>query len=92
MPERMWPRAEANRITKILDVSLPPAQRYPVKIEKVALELSPEFNPDPITLVQGASLKNFEGALIPKPDAHEWGILYNTNIIHPGRIRFTTRT
>ncbi len=89
MAERKRPKAEANRITKILDRSLPPEERFPVNVEKIALELTPSFNGDPITLVQGAALKNFEGALIPKPGCSEWGILYNTNIAHPGRISFT---
>jgi Zn-dependent peptidase ImmA (M78 family) len=87
--EKKRPNAEANRITKILDVSLPIEERFPVNVERVAKELTPSFNKDPITLVEGLDLKGMEGALIPRKEAPEWGIIYNTSITNPGRIRFT---
>jgi len=86
--EKKRPHKEANRLSRILD-TLPPEERYPVEIEKVALELTPSFNDDPITEVQGHSFNKFEGALLKDPANPRWGIFYNTNIQHPGRIRFT---
>ena len=88
MTEKKRPHKEANRITHILD-TLPTEERYPVDVRKVALELTPSFNTDPITDVQGHALKNFEGALAKDPGAPRWAIFYNTNIEHPGRVRFT---
>ena len=86
--ERKRPHKEANRLTHILD-NLPPEERYPVDVRRVALELTPSFNDDPITDVQGHALKNFEGALAKDPAAPRWAIFYNTNIAHAGRVRFT---
>lgn len=88
MTEKKRPHKEANRLSRILD-TLPPEERYPVDIPKVALELTPAFNNDPITEVQGDNFNKFEGALLKDPANPRWGILYNTKIQHPGRIRFT---
>ncbi len=88
MTEKKRPHKEANRLTHILD-TLPPEQRFPVDVRKVALELTPLFNDDPITAVQGHSFNNVEGALVRDPARPRWAILYNTNIQHPGRVRFT---
>ena len=89
MSEKKRPHKEANRITKILDQSLPADERFPVDIQKVALELTPLFNDDPITDVQGHSLSRFEGALAKAPEGDRWAIFYNNNIQHSGRINFT---
>ncbi len=88
MAEKKRPHKEANRITRILD-TLPPEERFPVDVKKVALELTPSFNDDPITDVQAHSLDNFEGALAKDPDKPRWAIFYNDNIQHVGRINFT---
>ena len=88
MTEKKRPHKEANRLSRILD-TLPPEERYPVDVKKVALELTPAFNGDPITEVQGHAFNKFEGALLKDPANPRWGIFYNTNIPHPGRIRFT---
>ncbi len=88
MTEKKRPHKEANRITRILD-TLPPEERFPVNVKKVAVELTPSFNDDPITEVQGHSFNKFEGALLKDPANPRWGIFYNTNIEHTGRIRFT---
>ena len=39
--ENRRPIKEANRITKLLDLGLDASARYPVNVEKVALELTP---------------------------------------------------
>ena len=89
MTEKKRPHKEANRISLILDKSLPPEKRFPVDIKDVALELTPLFNDDPITDVQGHSLNKFEGALAKDPADPRWAIFYNKNILHVGRINFT---
>jgi Zn-dependent peptidase ImmA (M78 family) len=82
------PHKEANRLALILD-TLPPEEHYPVDVKRLALELTPAFNEDPITEVQGHAFNRFEGALLKDPANPRWGIFYNTQIEHPGRIRFT---
>lgn len=77
MTEKKRPHKEANRITRILD-TLPPEERFPVNVKKVAVELTPSFNDDPITEVQGHSFNKFEGALLKDPANPRWGIFYNT--------------
>ncbi len=89
MTERKRPLKEANRITKFLDLGLAVEDRFPVDVRKVALELTPSFNPDPITMVREMDLKSVEGALIPNETKSEWGILYNRNVEHVGRVNFT---
>lgn len=49
---KKYPVAEANRISKILDVALPKDSRFPVNVTKVAKELTPQFNNDPITEIK----------------------------------------
>lgn len=66
--------------------------RFPIKVADIARDFTRNVYPDaPITLVDGQGLsKNFEGALIPKPDGSgEWGIFYNSSISSVGRINFT---
>jgi len=87
--EKKYPHKEANRITKFLDLGLSSTNRFPVDVKKVALELTPSFNADPITAVQGNSFKSIDGALVRHPNEKEWAILYNTDIVHPGRANFT---
>lgn len=89
MTKKKRPHKEANRITHILNLTLPSENRYPVDIEMIALDLTPDFNDDPITKVHPDTFNKFEGALIKDPASSNWGILYNTNIQHPGRVRFT---
>lgn len=66
--------------------------RFPVKISDIAQDFTRSIYPRAaITVVDGRPLsKNFEGALMPKPDGSgEWGIFYNSAISSPGRINFT---
>lgn len=86
---KKYPHKEANRITKFLDLGLTGSVRFPVDVKQVALELTPSFNTDPITAVRGDSFKSIDGALVRHSNEKEWGILYNTEIVHPGRVNFT---
>lgn len=65
--------------------------RFPVDIKSLAKNYTHQVFPDePITLVKGAHLEGFEGGLYKNPRSKgEWGIIYNSNIISPGRINFT---
>jgi len=84
-PER-W----AIDISLLLNAAFGPAH-FPIKVPFLAKEYSAQkFADDPITLVSGDSLKNFDGALYRAP-AHKkgWGIIYSSAIRSPGRINFT---
>lgn len=87
--ESRRPIKEANRITKLLDLGLDVSARYPVNVEKVALELTPSFNADPITTVQAGSMGKIDGMLARHPQKDEWAIFYNQDIAHKGRTNFT---
>lgn len=66
--------------------------RFPIDVAAIAHEYTKHVYPDAsITAVDGRAFsKNFEGALIPKPDkSGEWGIFYNSAITSKGRINFT---
>ncbi len=67
------------------------ANRFPVDVPSVAREFSAQRYPDdPITLVKGDSLPDFDGALFRAPVGKKgWGIFYNKAIASPGRINFT---
>jgi len=64
---------------------------FPVSVKEVAIDLSRNWFPDdPLSLVQGAHLPGFDGALFPAPSGEKgWGIFYNSSIASPGRINFT---
>lgn len=83
-PER-W----ANDITVILNTAYGSgADRFPVDVPKISQEISrTKFPEDPITLVKGDSLPNFDGALFHSGKG--WGIIYNNAIASRGRINFT---
>jgi Zn-dependent peptidase ImmA (M78 family) len=82
------PMAEANRISKILKLTLG-EDRFPVNIEEVAKEISKKYYPDsPITKIDGKDLEGFDGLLKPNKDRSKWIIVYNT-AVSPGRQRFT---
>lgn len=67
------------------------SERFPISVTEVALELSLKLFPDdPLTLVQGAVLPGFDGALLPAPVGEKgWGIFYNNAVTSSGRINFT---
>ena len=89
MTKTLSPRQAANKINQCLDLGLDAAERFPVDVERVALELTPFFNTDPITAVKGDHFASIDGMLARHPNRQEWMIVYNTAIGHPGRINFT---
>lgn len=81
-------KAWAIQLTKMLAQVLG-TDRFPVDVESLALDYSRQRFPDPITLVKGASLDGFEGALYRGKGAKAmWSIVYNASLPVPGRIRF----
>jgi len=82
------PMAEANRISKILKLTLG-EERFPVNVEKVAKEISQQICPEsPIDQILGDELDGFDGMLKANKSRTKWLIVYNT-IASPGRQRFT---
>lgn len=88
-----WSRQRwANSFTVILNqVFADTPARFPVDVIALAKEVTHQkFPDDPITLVQGAPLDGFDGALYRAPTGKKgWGIIYNDAIVSPGRINFT---
>lgn len=84
-PER-W----ANEITMLLNQVLG-AERFPIDVVALAREYSAQrFVGDAITMVKGADLPGFDGALYRAPAGKSgWGIIYNSGITSVGRINFT---
>jgi Zn-dependent peptidase ImmA (M78 family) len=84
-PER-W----AIDISVLLNAAFGP-DHFPIKVPSLAQQYSAQkFPDDPISLVAGENLRNFDGALFHAP-AHKkgWGIIYNNAIRSAGRINFT---
>ena len=83
------PQRWANQLTIVLNAyhgTTP--DRFPVKVPELAKDFSLQrFPAEPIALVHGESLGNFDGAL--HRGSKGWGIFYNSAITSPGRIRFT---
>lgn len=84
------PERCANELTVVLKAAFG-AERFPVDVAFVAKEYSAQrFPADPITLIKGDRLDNFEGALVPAPSGRKgWGIIYNSAVTSPGRVNFT---
>lgn len=85
------PIAEANRLSKLLNLSLG-IDRFPVNVEELAKEYAGQFgHEDPIAHIVGDDLPGFEGALYgtERSGRQEWALIYNSSIPVPGRIRFT---
>lgn len=83
-----FPQREANNIAKILRTV--GVNEFPVDVRTIAREISlTRFPDDPITMIKGALLPGFEGALAKAPENKTgWGIIYN-NALNAGRINFT---
>ncbi|TNE77733.1 MAG: ImmA/IrrE family metallo-endopeptidase [Gammaproteobacteria bacterium] len=83
------PKRVANEISIVLRTVFG-NDRFPVNVSEVAREISAQkFPDDPLTMIKGADLPGFEGALTPAPPGKRgWGIIYN-NTQSPGRINFT---
>lgn len=92
MSEVWTPQRAANRLVKLAEaVSVVHGMdRFPIEVTSLALEAANIFNwNDPITKVEAADIKGFDGALFPGDDKKEWLLLYNGSVASPGRIRFT---
>lgn len=89
MTHTLSPLQAANKVNKCLDLGLDAAERFPVDVKRVALELTPSFNTDPVTEVKGGQFTSIDGMLARHPNHQEWMIAYNTAISHLGRINFT---
>lgn len=93
MPEQIWtPAKAAIKLVNIVEQfsQIHSLARFPIDVEWVALETANIFRwYDPITKVEGAPIKNFEGALYPDADRKKWIIIYNNGLSSVGRIRFT---
>lgn len=67
------------------------ADHFPIQVAEIARDYSRQIFPnDPISLIKGEALSNFDGALFRAPAAAKgWGIVYNNSITSKGRINFT---
>lgn len=85
------PRA-AHRLSHIIETvsSVHGTPRFPVNVNELALESAEIFGwSDPITQIEAADIKGFEGALFPDEEKKRWMLLYNNTLNSIGRIRFT---
>lgn len=92
MNEVWTPPRAANRLVKLAEMfsAAHGVDRFPVDVPPLALEAARIFGwSDPITQVQAASIKGFDGALFPDGERKEWLLLYNEAVSSPGRVRFT---
>ena len=92
MTEVWTPQRAANRLVKLAEVfsAAHGVDRFPVEVPPLAFEAARIFGwSDPITQVQAANIKSFDGALFPDDGRKEWLLLYNEAVLSPGRIRFT---
>nr|ART37973.1 F41 [uncultured bacterium] len=80
----------ANTITQLLNQVLG-SERFPIDVVDLIRQYSAQrFPGDAVTLVQGADLPGFDGALYPAPSGKSgWGIIYNNAITSVGRKNFT---
>lgn len=93
MSEAAWtPQRAANRLVKIAEAfnAVHGTTRFPIAVPPLALEAAKIFDwPDPISEVRAATIRGFEGALLPDEERKQWLLLYNQALSSPGRIRFT---
>ena len=92
MAEVWTPQRAANRLAKLAEVfsAAHGVDRFPVDVPSLAMEAARIFGwSDPITQVQAANIKGFDGALFPGDGRKEWLLLYNKAVSSPGRVRFT---
>ena len=91
-PEVWTPQRAATRLVRIAETfsNAHGLRRFPVDVRQLALGAADIFGwKDPITEVQAAPIKKFEGALFPDDDRSRWLLLYNQTLTSLGRIRFT---
>jgi hypothetical protein len=92
MAEALTASKAAYKFTHVLNrfAEFHGTDRFPVDVVALAKDAANQFNwNDPITEVQAADIKGFEGALFPDDDKRKWLLLYNHKLKSPGRIRFT---
>lgn len=92
MAEVWTPQRAATRLIKVAEIfsKVHGVARFPVDVPSLALEAARIFGwSDPITQVQAANIKGFDGALFPGEDKREWLLLYNEAVTSAGRVRFT---
>lgn len=92
MAQDWTPQRAANRLVRVVETfsAAHGVDRFPVEVEPLALEAASIFGwSDPITQVQAANIKGFEGALLPGDSGKEWLLLYNDGLPSAGRVRFT---
>lgn len=90
MSAAFGPERWAIEISKVLNLVLG-LDHFPINVAQVAREYSLQRFPDePITLVRGEALPEFDGALYRAPAGKKgWGIFYNSAIQSAGRVNFT---
>ncbi|MAZ87926.1 MAG: hypothetical protein CL693_09790 [Cellvibrionaceae bacterium] len=88
--DKMTPQKWAFQLTHILN-AYAGLDRFPVDVKAVARDFSHQKYPDdPISMVKGAALPNFDGGLYKAPPGKKgWGIVYNNDIESEGRINYT---
>jgi hypothetical protein len=66
-------------------------EHFPIDVIGLAGEYTAQrFPGDAITMVRGADLPGFDGALYRAPVGQVgWGIIYNKAVASPGRVNFT---
>lgn len=92
MTEAWTPQRAASRLVKLAEIfsQAHGTDRFPVDATTLALEAANIFGwSDPITQVQSAEIKGFDGALFPNDERSEWLLIYNGAVSSPGRVRFT---
>lgn len=90
--EPWTPQRAATRLVKLAETfsQVHGTDRFPVEVEPLALEAARIFGwSDPISKVQAAPIKGFEGALFPSEGRKDWLLLYNDALKSRGRVRFT---
>lgn len=89
--ENKSPQRWAFDLTHILNAFHGKEDRFPVEVKAIARNFSNQKYPDdPISMVKGASLPGFDGALFKAPvEKKGWGIIYNNDIESTGRINYT---
>lgn len=92
MAEVWTPPRAAHRLVRIAEAfsAAHGLDRFPIEVEPLALDAARIFGwSDPISQVQAADIKGFEGALLPGDERKQWLLLYNHAMPSPGRVRFT---
>ena len=89
MSKPSTPQGWAKRLSAEL-LAIHGAERFPVDVERLALDYTKRHFDDPITKVVGEPLEDFEGGLFPSPSGKpRWLIAYNSAIPLKERLRYT---